>query len=114
MEEPVPLLEAAGAGDILLVLTTDESMPFIWDEQIAPGIEAGNTLCWGSGYNVGYKVISPPAEADAIMIAPIMMGNIVRERYEAGGRGGRAVRGGAGRHRHRARDGDGAVQGDGA
>ena len=83
--EPVPLLEAAGAGDILLVLTTDESMPFIWDEHIAPGIEAGNTLCWGSGYNVGYKVIEPPEEADAIMIAPIMMGNIVRERYEAGG-----------------------------
>ena len=35
---PVSILEAATAGDILLVLTTDESQPLIWDEQIRPGL----------------------------------------------------------------------------
>ena len=82
--DPVELPEAAAAGDILLVLTTDECMPEIWDDQIAPGIEAGNTLCWGSGYNVGYGMIQPPSEANWIMIAPIMPGNIVRTRFEEG------------------------------
>jgi ketol-acid reductoisomerase len=82
--EPIEIPDAAAAGDVLLVLTTDESMPDIWGDQIAPHIKPGNTLCWGSGYNVGYKVIQPPQEANWIMIAPIMPGNVVRERYEQG------------------------------
>jgi ketol-acid reductoisomerase len=82
--EPVSILEAAKAGDILLVLTTDECMPEIWDEHIAPGIAPGNTLCWGSGYNVGFGLIHPPKHANWIMIAPIMPGNVVRTRYEEG------------------------------
>ena len=82
--DPVEIPEAAAAGDVLLVLTTDESMPDIWDDQIGPHIAAGDTLCWGSGYNVGYDLIKPPSNANWIMIAPIMPGNVVRERYEDG------------------------------
>ncbi|MEX0728358.1 MAG: ketol-acid reductoisomerase [Planctomycetaceae bacterium] len=81
---PLELPDAAAAGDVLLVLTTDECMPEIWDSQIAPGIAPGKTLCWGSGYNIGYGLIHPPQEANWIMIAPIMPGNVVRTRYEAG------------------------------
>jgi ketol-acid reductoisomerase len=81
---PVTILEAATAGDVLLVLTTDECMPEIWADHIAPGIQAGNTLCWGSGYNVGYDLIQLPEHANWIMIAPIMPGNVVRTRYEEG------------------------------
>ncbi|MEX2309426.1 MAG: ketol-acid reductoisomerase [Pirellulales bacterium] len=82
--EPVELPQAAEAGDILLVLTTDECMPELWDTQIAPGIAVGKTLCWGSGYNVGYGLIKPPRSANWIMIAPIMPGNVVRTRYVEG------------------------------
>ncbi len=82
--EPLPVADAATAGDIILVLTTDESQPLIWEEQIAPGINAGNTLCWGSGYNVGYEVLEPTETANIIMIAPIMPGNVVRTRFEEG------------------------------
>lgn len=82
--EPVEIPEAAAAGDILLVLTTDECMPIIWDDQIAPGIEDGNTLCWGSGYNITYEYITPPPSANAIMIAPIMPGPVVRTRFKQG------------------------------
>lgn len=81
---PVPIPQAAAAGDIVLVLTTDECQPLIWEEQIVPGIESGNTLCWGSGYNVGYEVIDPPQGTNVVMIAPIMPGNVVRRRFEAG------------------------------
>jgi ketol-acid reductoisomerase len=82
--EPVEIPEAAAAGDILLVLTTDECMPEIWDSQIAPYIAPGDSLCWGSGYNVGFGLIHPPKNANWIMIAPIMPGNVVRTRYEEG------------------------------
>ncbi len=82
--EPVELPEAAAAGDILLLLTTDECMPEIWDTQIAPGIKPGKTLCWGSGYNISYGLIQPPSDANWIMIAPIMPGNLVRTRYLEG------------------------------
>jgi ketol-acid reductoisomerase len=82
--DPMELPQAADAGEILLVLTTDECMPEIWDSQITPGIAPGKTLCWGSGYNVGYGLIQPPKHANWIMIAPIMPGNVVRTRYEEG------------------------------
>src|SRR5512141_2742946 len=38
---PLPIAEAAAGGDVLLVLTTDESQPQIWPEQIAPGLRPG-------------------------------------------------------------------------
>jgi ketol-acid reductoisomerase len=82
--EVLEIPEAAAQGEILLVLTTDECMPDIWDDQIAPHIAPGNTLCWGSGYNVGYDLIKPPKDANWIMIAPIMPGEVVRTRYEEG------------------------------
>jgi len=69
---------------VLLVLTTDESQPLIWDEQIAPGIQAGNTLVWASGYNVGYDLITPPKDVDVVMVAPRMVGDTVRTLYEHG------------------------------
>lgn len=81
---PLSILEAAAQADFLFVLTTDESQPLIWDEQIAPGLAVGKTLVWASGYNVGYGLIKPPAEVDVVMVAPRMTGNYVRILYEQG------------------------------
>lgn len=82
--EPVPVLDAARAADFLFVLTTDESQPQIWREQIAPGVTAGNTLVWASGYNVGYGLIQPPSDVDVVLVAPRMTGNMVRILFENG------------------------------
>jgi len=79
--KPMTIPEAAEAADIMHILTTDESQPIIWDEQIAPRLKPGNTLMWGSGYNVGYDLLKLPADIDAIMIAPRMTGNMVRELF---------------------------------
>jgi ketol-acid reductoisomerase len=81
---PLSIREAAEAGDVLLILTTDESQPLIWPEQIAPGVRAGNTLVWSSGYNVGYGLIQPPGDVDVVMVAPRMIGPVVRTLYERG------------------------------
>ncbi len=81
---PLSILQAATAGEVLLILTTDESQPVIWTEHIAPGLRAGKTLVWASGYNVGYGLIPLPADVDVVMVAPRMTGNMVRALYEHG------------------------------
>jgi ketol-acid reductoisomerase len=81
---PVSIPEAAAAGDILLVLTTDESQPLIWPDQIAPGLRPGKTLVWASGYNVGYGLIAPPGDVDVVMVAPRMTGVNVRNLFLKG------------------------------
>lgn len=82
--EPLPIPDAAAAGDFLFILTTDESQPFIWDEQIAPGVAAGNTLVWASGYNVGCDLIQPRPDVDVVLVAPRMTGNMVRTLFTEG------------------------------
>jgi ketol-acid reductoisomerase len=79
--QPLEIREAAAQADILIVLTTDESQPHIWHDQILPGIQPGNTLVWASGYNVGYGLIVPPPDTDVVMVAPRMTGNMVRELF---------------------------------
>ena len=83
--EPMDILDAVKAADVALILTTDESQPVIWEEQILPGLQAGNCLCWASGYNVGYELISLPADVDVVMVAPRMTGSMVRGLFEKGG-----------------------------
>jgi ketol-acid reductoisomerase len=82
--ETMTILEAAGLADYLFILTTDESQPLIWETQIAPGISAGNTLVWASGYNVGYGLVDLPDDVDVVLVAPRMTGNFVRTLYERG------------------------------
>ena len=82
--DPLTIAEAAETADILILLTTDESQPEIWDEQIAPGIKPGDTLVWASGYNVGYDLIAPPSNVDIVLVAPRMTGNYVRILFEQG------------------------------
>lgn len=81
---PMTIAEAAAAGDVLLVLTTDESQPQIWPAQIAPGLAPGKAVVWASGYNVGYGLIAPPPDVDVIMVAPRMTGVNVRELFLRG------------------------------
>jgi ketol-acid reductoisomerase len=82
--QPTTIADAAHAGDILLILTTDESQPLIWEEQILPGVRPGKTLVWSSGYNVGYELIRPPDYANVVLVAPRMTGVNVRELFVRG------------------------------
>ncbi len=82
--ELMSIADAAAAGDLLFILTTDESQPLIWDEQIAPGVGAGDTLVWASGYNVGYGLIKPRPDVDVVLVAPRMTGNMVRTLFSEG------------------------------
>src|ERR1035441_5361338 len=51
--KPLSIREAAEAGDYLLVLTSDESQPLIWNEKIAPGLRPRKTLARASRARAG-------------------------------------------------------------
>jgi ketol-acid reductoisomerase len=78
------IAEAARAADIVLMLIPDEVQPAVYGEQIAPHLDAGNVLCFASGYNIHYERIVPPASVDVILVAPRMIGQAVRNLYKQG------------------------------
>jgi ketol-acid reductoisomerase len=76
-----PITQVAEEADVILMLLPDEIQPAVYDEQVRPSLQAGDVLCFASGYNVHYKTIQPPDGVGLIMVAPRMIGTAVRELY---------------------------------
>jgi ketol-acid reductoisomerase len=76
--------DAARWADVIMVLAPDTRQPAIYNEDIAPNLEAGNTLMFAHGFNVRFGTIDPPANVDVSMIAPKSPGHRVRETYKEG------------------------------
>jgi len=81
----VSIAEAAERSDVLSLLIPDEVQRQVYDEAIHPKLRPGQTLNFAHGYNIHYKLIVPPKEVDVVMVAPRMIGTIVREAYVQGG-----------------------------
>lgn len=77
--------EAAEQGDVLALLIPDEVQRQVYDEVIARKLRPGQTLDFATGYNIHFGVIVPPKDIDVIMVAPRMMGAMVRSSFERGG-----------------------------
>lgn len=77
--------EAACQGDVLLLLIPDEVLPEVFRRDIVPGLKDGDVLDFASGYNIAFKLISPPSYVDVVLVAPRMIGLGVRELYLKGG-----------------------------
>ncbi len=80
----VSIGEAAEQSDVLSLLIPDEVQRQVYDEVIHPKLRSGQTLNFAHGYNIHYGLIVPPKEVDVIMVAPRMIGAIVREAYAQG------------------------------
>jgi ketol-acid reductoisomerase len=76
-----PIGRVAEETDVLLLLIPDEVQAEVYDEQIRPYLEPGDVLSFASGYNIYYKAVQPPAGVPAIMVAPRMIGEAVRNLY---------------------------------
>jgi len=74
----------AAESDVILILIPDEVQAEVYDEDIKPNLNTGDNLCFASGYNIHYKTIRPPAGVGAIMVAPRMIGQAVRNLYTDG------------------------------
>lgn len=79
-----PTDELARRCRVLLLLVSDEVMPGVYLEQIAPNLQRGDLLVFGSAYNIAFGYIEAPPFVDVGLIAPRTLGAAVRARYESG------------------------------
>ncbi len=76
--------EAAKKADVIMILVPDQIQPMVYENDIAPNMQAGNALAFAHGFNIHYNQIVPPSDVDVIMIAPKGPGHLVRRQYEQG------------------------------
>ena len=76
--------EAAKAADIIMILTPDETQKEIFERDIKPNLQDGDTIMVAHGFNILYGQIVPPSNVDVSMIAPKSPGHLVRDQYVAG------------------------------
>ena len=76
--------DASKEADIIHILLPDETQEKVYNEQIAPYVEAGNTISFSHGYNIHYGLIKPDETVNIVMFAPKGPGSMVRRTYEEG------------------------------
>jgi ketol-acid reductoisomerase len=83
--EVLPIAAAVERADVLTLLIPDEVQRQVYDDVIGKKLRAGQTLNFAHGYNIHFGLIVPPKDVDVIMVAPRMIGAMVREFYTRGG-----------------------------
>lgn len=76
--------EAAKKADIIMILINDEKQAKMYNESVAPNLEAGNMLMFAHGFSIHFGQIVPPKDVDVTMIAPKGPGHTVRSQYQEG------------------------------
>ncbi|MBE3576037.1 MAG: ketol-acid reductoisomerase [Firmicutes bacterium] len=79
-----PTAEAAARGDIIQILTPDETQAEMYRQDIAPHLKAGMALGFSHGFNIHFHQITPPPDVDVFMVAPKSPGHLVRRMYAEG------------------------------
>jgi ketol-acid reductoisomerase len=79
--EVYPISKATQKADIVHMLVPDLEQPDVYKNQIAPHMTEGKVLGFSHGFNIHFKQIIPPSNADVIMVAPKSPGRRVRETY---------------------------------
>ena len=62
--------EAAKQADVVMILLPDELQPEVYEAEIAPNLQAGNSLVFAHGFNVHFDQVKPPANVDVFLVAP--------------------------------------------
>lgn len=73
--------DAAAAADVVMMLLPDQVMADVFQSEVAPGLETGDTLMFAHGFNIHFGAIVPPDDVDVSMIAPKGPGHLVRRTY---------------------------------
>ncbi|WP_112153839.1 ketol-acid reductoisomerase, partial [Listeria fleischmannii] len=77
--------EAAKKADVVMILLPDETQGEAYENEIKPGLEAGNALVFAHGFNIHFDVIQPPSDVDVFLVAPKGPGHLVRRTFVEGG-----------------------------
>ncbi|HVN64394.1 MAG TPA: ketol-acid reductoisomerase [Candidatus Binataceae bacterium] len=76
--------EAAKQAEVIMMLVPDEMGSEIYEGEIAKHLTKGKYLAFGHGFNIHFKFIQPPKDANVFMIAPKGPGHLVRSEYSKG------------------------------
>ena len=77
--------KAVKGADVVMMLLPDETIPQVYNEDVAPNIKKGAALAFAHGFNVHYNQVIPRDDIDVIMVAPKGPGHTVRSEYLKGG-----------------------------
>ncbi len=76
--------EAAAGANLIMMLTPDQTMADLYENEIAPNLEPGDALFFAHGFNIHFGAIIPPEHVDVAMVAPKGPGHLVRRTYTEG------------------------------
>jgi ketol-acid reductoisomerase len=76
--------EAAAGADVIMMLTPDELAPWIYRDNIAPGLGAGKYLAFAHGFAIHFEKVKPPKDVNVFMVAPKSPGHLLRYEYTQG------------------------------
>ena len=76
--------DAAARASIIMILAPDTVQRDLYENEIEPNLEAGDTLMFAHGFNIRYDEIVPPENIDVSMVAPKAPGHRVREVFVEG------------------------------
>lgn len=82
---PADIKTAMDGAALIIVTLPDEVQAKVYEGQIAPNLAAGQTLGFCHGFNIHFKYIVPPKDANVVMIAPKGPGHLVRSEFVKGG-----------------------------
>ncbi|MDZ5609182.1 ketol-acid reductoisomerase [Bacillus pseudomycoides] len=77
--------EAAKSADVVMILLPDELQPEVYEAEIEPNLQAGNSLVFAHGFNVHFNQVTPPENVDVFLVAPKGPGHLVRRTFAEGG-----------------------------
>lgn len=76
--------EAAEIAQFVMLLIPDTKQAAVYRAEIAPHLQAGDTLMFAHGFNIRYGQIVPPEGVDVSMVAPKGPGHRLRETFLEG------------------------------
>lgn len=80
-----PVAEAAKFADVVMILLPDELQPEVYEADIEPNLQAGNSLVFAHGFNIHFNQVTPPKDVDVFLVAPKGPGHLVRRTFIEGG-----------------------------
>ncbi|MCJ0600500.1 ketol-acid reductoisomerase [Enterococcus cecorum] len=82
--EVFPVSEATKKADVIMILAPDEIQGALYENEIAPNLEARNALAFAHGFNIHFDVVHPPKDVDVFLVAPKGPGHLVRRTFVDG------------------------------
>ncbi|MBN35819.1 MAG: ketol-acid reductoisomerase [Rhodospirillaceae bacterium] len=76
--------DAAAAADVLMMLTSDDSQPEVYENWVKKSLKPGDVMNFAHAFNIHYEEIVAEPTTDVVMVAPRMLGEGVRATFLEG------------------------------